>query len=247
MGISTREYTAAIKAHCEDLAEVSGGNLGARVEACPGWDIAELLRHLVEVHWFWSTIAEEQLQEPPGEDRRPLPPDDDKVLEAFKTGAARLVRTLDSADQAAPVWTWAVSQHDIAFITRHQLQEAAVHHYDAAKAAGREVFLEAHLATDAVEEFLTFSVSSDADPAEPTRPDLAGSFDLVCEDTGVAFRLSAGRGPGTLSSSRIKEPGDPFVSAPSFSILLWLYGRIEIDSLVPTELLASFRQLCFTD
>lgn len=247
MSLSVGEYTAAIRTHCEELAEVSAGNLRAPVEGCPGWDVADLLRHLIEVHWFWSTIAAEQLQEPPGEERRSPPPEDGQLIEAFRAGAARLVQVLDSADQTTPVWTWAPAQHDIAFITRHQLQEAAVHHYDAARAAGRDIFLEPHLATDAVEEFLTFSLSSDADPAEPTRPDLGGSFDLFCEDTGVVFRLSAGSRPGTLSFARAAGPERHFIAAPAFSILLWLYGRIEIESSVPPELRDGFRRLSFTE
>ena len=27
------------------------------VEHCPGWNVADLVWHLTEVHWFWSTIA----------------------------------------------------------------------------------------------------------------------------------------------------------------------------------------------
>ena len=64
---------------------------------------------------------------------------------------------LRTADGTVPVWTWA-PQQDIAFIRRHQVQEAAVHHWDAVRAAGGQLAIEAPVAADSIEEFLTFSV-----------------------------------------------------------------------------------------
>jgi hypothetical protein len=60
----------------------------------------------------------------------------------------------------ARVWTWAPTNQTIGFITRHQVQEAAVHRWDAEHAAGRSASLDAALATDAVEEILIYSVST---------------------------------------------------------------------------------------
>ena len=40
----------------------------------------------------------------------------------------------------------------------------------------------------------------------------------------------------------------PVLEASAADLLLWLYGRVELDtSAVPAELLARFRALCFTD
>ena len=85
---------------------------------------------------FAATIAAEQLSAPPEEGRRPPRPDDAGLVDTFKAGAVRLVEVLREADQSTPCWTWAGWQQDTAFITRHQVQEAAVHHWDAANAAG---------------------------------------------------------------------------------------------------------------
>lgn len=36
-----------------------------RVPACPGWDASDLLWHLAEVQWFWSTVIRTVLERPP--------------------------------------------------------------------------------------------------------------------------------------------------------------------------------------
>ncbi len=185
------DYTAAIAEHSAGFAAAADGNLDAEVRCCPGWTVADLVAHLTEVHWFWATIADERLSEPPEESRRPARAPRDQLIGQFRTGADRLVRVLAAADPADRAWTWAPAQQDIAFIARHQVQEAAVHHWDAADAAGRAVAIAAPVAADAVDEFLTFSVSSDADPAE-ARPALNGRFALRCTDADAAWTISDG-------------------------------------------------------
>lgn len=246
--METETYLAAIERHCAELAAVVEDNLAAPVEHCPGWDTAALLRHLIEVHWFWSTVAGGQLAEPPAESEQPAPPPDDELVDAFRAGAAHLVEVLRATDQSAHCWTWARIQQDVAFVTRHQVQEAVVHHFDAAHAAGQEIEIDPEVATDSIDEFLTFSVSSEADPAEPARQPLGGSFDLACSDTGQVFHLTDGSIPGTVTFTRDEEVRAPAVAASASLLLLFLYGRVELDtSAVETGLLERFRALCFTD
>ena len=99
MTLSTFDCIAAITEHSAGFAEVTRDNLDARVEHCPDWSVADLVWHLTEVHWFWSTIAAEQLSAPPEEGRRPPRPDDAGLVDAFKAGAVRLVEVLREADQ----------------------------------------------------------------------------------------------------------------------------------------------------
>src|SRR4051812_20393359 len=163
MGLSTFDCIAAITEHSAGFAEATRPHLAAQVEHCPGWSVADLVWHLSEVHWFWSTIAEERLAAPPDESRRPLRPMDEDLVDGFVSGAARLVQVLRHADQSAPCWTWAPLQQDVAFITRHQVQEAAVHHWDAVHAAGAELLIDPTVAADSIDEFLTFSLPTDND------------------------------------------------------------------------------------
>ena len=98
------------------LADAAEGDLGRAVPSCPGWDLAQLVWHTGEVHHFWEQIASRRLR-----DRReataPERPATGELLEWFRSGTERLAETLEHADPAERVWTWA-PQKDIAFIQR---------------------------------------------------------------------------------------------------------------------------------
>jgi uncharacterized protein (TIGR03083 family) len=241
------DYTQAIAEHSAGFAEAAEHNLAAEVEHCPGWAVADLVRHLTDVHWFWATIAAERLDAPPDEARRPAPAPPDRLIAAFQEGAGRLVTVLRGANGQDTVWTWAPAQRNIAFIARHQVQETAVHHWDAAHAAGQQLVMAAPVAVDSIEEFLTFSVSSEADPAEPPRPPLTGTFVLRCTDARASWIVGDGRVPGTVRYARGTQPGLPAISGSASDLLLWLYGRVSLDiSQLPAGLPERFRALCFT-
>jgi hypothetical protein len=146
------------------------------------------------------------------------------------------------------VWTWAPAQQDVAFITRHQVQEAAVHHWDAVNASGGALAIAPDVAADSVDEFLTFSVSSADDPAEPARPSLEGSFGLRANDFPASWTVSDGGAQGTVVVSDGIREDVPVIEATASDLLLWLYGRADIDTApVPDVLVGRFRALTFTD
>jgi uncharacterized protein (TIGR03083 family) len=245
--LSPGDQIAAITAHSAGFAAAAEGHLDADVPCCPGWTVADLVDHLTEVHWFWATIAAERLAGPPPESRRPATAPRGQLLATFRAGADRLAEVLRTADGTAPVWTWA-PQQDIAFIRRHQVQEAAVHHWDAASAAGGQLAIEAPVAADSIEEFLTYSVPTLAAYPEPARPALAGQFALRATDTGSAWTVRDDQLPGTVRYGRGAPPDLPAVTGTVSDLLLWLYGRVTPDTGgVPADLLARFRALAETD
>lgn len=242
------DFVDAIAEHSAGFAAVAAENLDAEVEHCPGWKVADLVEHLTEVQWFWATIAEERLDAAPEPDRRPAPAPDADLLATFRRGADRLTRVLRAADGTDAVWTWAPAAQNIAFITRHQVQEAAVHHWDAAHAAGAPLAIAAPVAADSIAEFLTYSVSSEADPADPMGAALAGRFALRCSDTSSAWTVSDGPTPGTLSVEQTLAADVPAITGTASDLLLWLYHRVEVDTGdVHPDVLDRFRALCFTD
>jgi len=248
MTLTTQQCQDAITGHSTGFAEAVEGNLGASVEHCPGWTVADLTWHLTEVHWFWGTIVEGLLESPPDQGLRPPRPDDAGLVAAFRAGAERLVRVLGEANQSAHCWTWAGWKQDVAFVTRHQVQEAAVHHWDAAHAAGAPWAVDPVVAPDSIDEFLHFSVASDDDPDDPVKPPLDGTLGLRCSDTGDAWTLSDGAREGTAKVSSGVADGVPVVEASASDLLLWLYGRVDVDTAaVDPALLQRFREMCFTD
>jgi uncharacterized protein (TIGR03083 family) len=248
MDIPAFDFVDAIAEHSAGFAAAADGNLGADVEYCPGWTVADLVRHMTDVQWMWATVADERLSEPPDEERRPAAVEPDQLIDTFRAGADRLVRVLRAANPEDAAWTWAPAQQDVGFIVRHQVQEAAVHHWDAVHAAGGTLAIAAPVAADSIAEFLTFSVSSDADPADPVRPALDGRFILQCNDVDAAWTLSDGSTPGTVQSEQDALPEALAVTAGASDLLLWLYGRVLVDTgPVPADLIERFRALCFTD
>jgi uncharacterized protein (TIGR03083 family) len=248
MALSTFDCIAAITEHSAGFAEATRDDLAAPVRCCPGWSVADLVAHLTDVHWFWGTIVEERLAEPPGDERRPARVPDDRLVDTFVAGAQRLVQVLREADQGAHVWTWASWQQDVAFVTRHQVQEAAVHHWDAVDAAGGTLTIDPAVAADSIEEFLHFSVASEDDPDDPPETALQGALALRCTDTGDAWTLTDGDRPGTARVQPGVAAGTPVLAAPASDLLLWLYQRAAVDtSGVPDDLVERFRAICFTD
>lgn len=210
------------------LAEAAEGDMTAGVAACPGWNVADLVWHLREVQWFWGTIVAGRLPEPPDEALRPpRAGDPDQLLRDLRDGVATMASAFRAADPSAPCWTWA-PQKDVAFVLRHQAQEAAVHRWDAQAAAGRPEPLDARIAADAVSEFLQFStgwvLEGTAPLPGPVRLESTDTGDrwTVLEDAQRALRFSAdGDGEDPLTTVR----------GTASALLLGLYRRGEKDDL----------------
>jgi predicted lipid carrier protein YhbT len=113
-------------------------------------------------------------------------------------------------------------------VIRHQVQEAAVHRWDAEHARGRASALPPDAAADAVAEFLQHSLGPGVDTADR----LTGAVELRATDTAARWRLSPQpNGPPVIRST----PNDDgsaaaTVSAPAFDLLLLLYRRLTADS-----------------
>lgn len=244
MTLSTDAYVTAIAHHSNGFADAVRGNLDARVEHCPDWDVADLVWHLTDVHWFWRTIAAERLAAPPEESRRPQRPERGDLVAAFERGAAELVDVLRDADQEAPTWTWFPGRQDVGFITRHQVQEAAVHHWDAAHAAGAPWTVRTEVAADAIEEFLTCSLA-DQDDVRQLGRSLSGPLVLTATDTGSSWTVAQADPSAALLWTPTAD-GPATVTGTTADLLLWIYGRRNLPTDQPDRV-AEFRGLSSTD
>ena len=234
-----------IATHSSAMYDLAQDSLDAPVPSCPDWTMADLVVHLTGVHWSWATIVEELRHEMLTEEAAPPPAED--LIGAGREQAERLVRVLGAADPSAPCWTWA-AQQDCGFVLRHQVQEAAVHHWDAANAVGAPWSMDPTAAADAVSEFLTFSVSTDAANygEELGSPPLAGTLSLRATDVDAGWTITDGAARGAMTW----RPGADAaaVNGTAAELLLWLFKRADVDtSAVDPELLARFRALTYTD
>jgi uncharacterized protein (TIGR03083 family) len=251
--LSVEAATSLIESDSASLRAAAQADPKARITACPEWSMIDLLWHIGHVHWFWNTVVsvpltdEQAVHDYPDIER----PADDQLAEFAAEQAEALVSTLRNTDPAAPAWTWAPSQQDCAFVIRHQVQEAAVHRWDAQHAIGAAEPIDRLAAVDAIEEFLTVSVASPAWPAEGAAPlgvplvlhatDAGADGPWVVTDAGPGIITAAGRPAG--------EAGAVTVSGSASDLLLWLYERVELvaDGSDAPDVIARFRALTSTD
>ncbi|MBP1632279.1 MAG: hypothetical protein H6Q11_567 [Acidobacteria bacterium] len=216
------EYPAAVRHDGRGLAEAAeAAGPEPLIAACPGWDVAQLVWHLTEVHYFWGEIVARRLQDPEEVERLERPDGFPALLTRCRSGAERLADVLAAADPAAPVWTWS-HQKDAAFVIRHQAQETAVHRWDAEQAAGRVFALDAELAADAIDEFLEHTAAPwRLQEAAP----VGGTVHLHPTDAPGEWTV-AEEAAGTLAVSREHAKGDAAMRGPASDLLLVLYRRL---------------------
>jgi uncharacterized protein (TIGR03083 family) len=208
-------------------AAAAASSLEARVPGCPDWTLDELIRHLGGVQRFWAVVARlaDTSAPPTAEQRGDLDPQGD-LLQWSAESTALLVDALRAAGPESPAWAWwadSGAPMTAAAVARHQVQEAAVHAYDAEEAAGEPSPLPAAVAVDGVAEFVSVGMASLGKwPHRPAR---------------VAFR--AVEGPSwvvDLSPAGVQlDPaagGEPVatVHGPASDLVLALYKRIPADA-----------------
>jgi uncharacterized protein (TIGR03083 family) len=218
------EFLAALdrdSAAFADACEAAG--LTTSVESCPGWTVADLLWHLTEVHNFWCTMVAEKRESWQGY-QEPQRPPDEGLADLYDAGRTRLLATLSMADPATPMWTW--SQDKTAgFVIRRMAQETAVHLWDADAAAGAPRPVEAILASDGIDEFLTHMLADVAKGAAP----VGGSVHLHCADVPGEWTVTE-VGDG-FAVAREHAKGDCAIRGSASDILLVLWRRLPVSDL----------------
>jgi len=229
LDVLQRESTALLAA--ARLAEAD-----ASVPGCPEWTVTDLVWHMGEVHDFWGYVVRERSIEPVDYDDPPRPgagASRDVEFEAVHTfageRAAELHRVLCDADPDTPVWSW-TAQKDAAFVLRRMAHETAVHRIDAEQAAGRHHHLDADLAADGIDEFLTFFLSrgTSDDPAR------GGSVHIHCTDddaaaTGGEWTVRPDE-TGTYVVTREHTKSDVALRGGAHDLLMTLWRRAPIDA-----------------
>jgi len=215
------DYPAAILRDGLALAEAAeAAGPAAPIAGCPGWDTAELVWHLTEVHYFWGTIVAGRLLDPEQVPPLERPAGFEALLARFRGGVERIAGVLAAADPAVPVWTWA-RQQDAAFIIRHQAQETAVHRWDAERAAGRPFTIDPALAADSIDEFFEHTGVARREGAEA----VGGAVHLHATDADGEWTITEDAA-GTLVVERGHRRGDAAVRAAASDLLLLLYRRL---------------------
>lgn len=178
-------------------AVLTDADPAARVPTCPDWSVADLLRHLTEVQYFWARTVNHRPAAPDPEKGWGDPPRQEShaaMLAYYDDTLATLENALAGARPDEPAWTWSTDQ-SIAFILRRQAHEALIHRLDAEVVTGEVTALDPLLATDGVHEALDLMFGE-----QPPWGAFAADDDHVCvqvRDTDTQVWVQLGHFTGT--------------------------------------------------
>jgi len=221
------DFLAAIRRDSTRFYEIADtADPTRRVPSCPAWDIADLVFHLAEVHWFWATDIEMRATDPDAvEQAKPeRPPSYSDVIEWGRAQADRLVEELSATPDDVAVWTWALrdEDHNVGFIRRHQVQEAAVHRWDLEQAAtGDPQPIDGVSASDSIDEMLAITLPWGVRADKP----LAGTVHLHCTDVDGEWFVAA---DGAVE--RVHRKADVAMRGTASDLLLAIYSRVPITA-----------------
>ncbi|MFC0540431.1 maleylpyruvate isomerase family mycothiol-dependent enzyme [Kutzneria chonburiensis] len=227
----------AIVDHTRLLAEsAAAAGPDAAVPTAPKWTVTDLVTHVGQTQNWVAEIIERRITDPtklPAE-LAVLPADPGDWPAWLAESAQRVADACSDEALEAPVFNAAGDERSGAqFWMSSMLNEAVVHGFDAAAAAGRPVDIEADVAAALITNHFTMLTS-------PTwamqRPDSAQAI----RGTGQTLQWSATDGAGAWFVERQPEgatwqpatqPADVTVTGPAGSLLLALTRRLPLTDL----------------
>jgi len=220
------QHIDALRREGDLLAAAAGrADLDISIPTCPEWRMRDLVRHIGDVHrWARAHVAEGRL-EPIG--RRELPevagppPNDADLVDWFREGHARLVRTLETANPDTTCWTFLPAPSPVAFWARRQAHETGIHRADAESpgGAGGTTPFPADFAVDGIEEMLFGFLRG---PNEELRTDPPRTLHLHATDADGEWLV---RLDEDVEVHRGHAQADCVVRAPASDLHLLLWNR----------------------
>lgn len=147
------DHLAHLESDAAAMAELFESRTStAAVPACPGWTVADLVRHLGQVHrWARHLVGGGE----PEFERARGPADDAELAAWFRSGAGDLIGTLRGTDPSTPCWTFAGDRGEARFWRRRQALETVLHRADLQVAHGIVPEIDPALALDGIDEVVT--------------------------------------------------------------------------------------------
>jgi len=189
MSVDMATYRTAMDTFIESLQDsvarfstaVRAGPIEAPVRGCPGWDLAELTRHLGFVQ-RWARLATVTSAPPDVTqiDAAPAAADATALADWFDAGAAALIDAFGTLDPNGPTWhPFPVARLGKVW-PRRQAHEAFVHAWDAEEAIGAAGPMEPAMAADGIAEYFEVIVPRVITKSQRAAP--VGTLAVVCTD-----------------------------------------------------------------
>jgi uncharacterized protein (TIGR03083 family) len=222
--LTNSEYLNILLAEGDAFADSVQNALTAPVASCEPWVGADLLWHMVEVHYSWKFIVQSHLMDPEKYVPRDKPSDDD-MLQEYRDGLHELIDVLSTTDASRSCWTWA-GVRDVAWVIRRMAHETAVHAWDARCAAGVESQIPAALASDGIDEFVFVML----DNVREGERALSGSVHVHCTDVDGEW-LIVPSSDGALQVTREHAKGACAIRGTAHELLMALWRRVPMSAI----------------
>ena len=153
MALHPHRYLELIHSDAERIAAVTPGALALPVPCCPGWDVAEVVRHTGSVYNHKVAIMRLGRRPEQGEWHSSPQPGTDLVT-WFDDSARTLIDELASHDPDEWAHTWWPVDQTFHFWYRRMALESVVHRVDVEQAAGDSSAIDAELSREGIDEVL---------------------------------------------------------------------------------------------
>ncbi|MCG6493793.1 maleylpyruvate isomerase family mycothiol-dependent enzyme [Kitasatospora sp. A2-31] len=233
-GTSPVDHRAAVATEtARFVAVVRGADPATAVPGCPGWSLADLVRHAGSVQRWFSVLLRGRIQEPPRSrdvDLR-LPTGEDGWADWLADSATEAAGAFTATDPDTPMWAWGADPH-ARFWARRMLFETLVHRVDAELALGIRPVIDRALAVDGVDEFLVnlpFAASF-----APKVANLRGNGETIrfrtVEGGGDWLVRLGPDGFGLDPDGGRADAADATVRGAAADLLLLVYGRLPLNA-----------------
>lgn len=210
------------------LREVAAGAWSSPVPSCPGWTMADLVRHVAEVYLHKTEIMRT------GAAPEPWPPDlsGEDPMVALDRAYAGLVAELTARKPDEPAYTWFGPDQTVGFWVRRMAHETVIHRIDAELAAGAELAsVPEALALDGIDEvlvcFLSFATHA---WNEHFAEQLTGAGGQTVTVEAGANRWSVRLTPEGVDVTPGGGDAEARISGAPTDVLLWLWRRADEET-----------------
>lgn len=216
----------------------------AKVPACPGWQMRDLLRHTGAVHrWAAAFVAEEHTSYRPIGDGPEL--DGAELIAWYRDSHRGLVETLADAPSDVRAYTFhpAPSPSPLAFWARRQAHETTVHRFDAEGAVGAvppsgPVAIGTEFAVDGIDELLR---GFHARPKSRVRTETLRVLRVRATDADAVWTVRLSQEPPVTTPDDSAD-ADCELAGPADRLYLALWNRLPVPSVTGDRSLATLWQ-----
>jgi len=224
------EHITAVGQEAKLFAQAAEqGGLDVAIPTCPGWDMRDLVRHLIEIH-LWAAAHVAQPHDKPWvdvlaelavfwPDLAVFWPEDAELTTHYLKTNANLVDALVSAPLDVESFTFLPAPSPLAMWARRQAHETAIHRFDAENAAGMESTFDPTFASDGIDEMLAaFAPRATTFPVESTK-----TMAFHATDTNDSWHVTLAA--DGITTSREEGPADVTISGDARDLYLAVWNR----------------------